>query len=194
MNKTLLAIKNNFLCLNRIDCENLKLTFCNGNIMEVENILNSLELENNKYNVIEYELVLSKEERIDKLCLNHCDINKEFISKFREQFKIDFKKHLNNIDEFKSNVFVIEYNGVLPAVRNLSESIKDFYTVHIDEDLLNFIYEYKDEVKYIFYKYKDRYEVISSKKIPSIINDILKEETWEFDTEKVDSKDLYREV
>ena len=198
------AIKNNFLGLNKVECENLKLTFCNAPIMKVETILNkcilleenesNLLLESKKRRVEAYKLVIKNEEISDKLCLNHCLIEEDFFLSFRKAFKDEFTHALSTLDDSKLNNLLIVYEGKLPAIRSKESNVKDFYTLHLDKELLNFIYEYKDKIDYIFYKYRDRYEIIDVNKIPSLIEEVIDAQEWELDREIVPESKLYRDI
>lgn len=102
------------------------------------------------------------------------DLEHEYKS-LQESFNRNFQKHLKSLDNYKGNkqigIFMIEYNDALSAemVENIYKDFSpqmtkgDFdeakifqcYRLSRDKELLNYIYNYKDKLKYIIYVYCD---------------------------------------
>lgn len=109
--------------------------------------------------------------------------------------KNNWNSHIESLHKYAGNkdisIFMIQYSDMalemyenifgnwIDGMSNgdLREPEKlDQYRLTRDKNLLNFIYNFKDELKYVIFVYKDQCEIIKLENIPYIINLI----PWEY--------------
>lgn len=112
-----------------------------------------------------------------------------------KSFKNNWKNHINSLHNYTGKkdvgIFLIEYSDyALSMIENVYEGWINgmsqgdmreqeefhFYRLTRDKVLLNFIYEYKDEIKYVIFKYLDGFEIIRLANIPYLLKLI----PWEY--------------
>lgn len=112
-----------------------------------------------------------------------------------KSFKDNWKNHINSLNSYTGKkdvaIFIIEYSdNALSMLEDVYEGWIDgmsqgdmreqekfsCYRLTRDKELLNFIYKYKNEIKYTIFVYQDGFEIISLVNIPYL----LKLMPWEY--------------
>lgn len=98
-------------------------------------------------------------------------------------FKSNFEKHLKSLEKYNGekdlSIFLIENeevnlemygNSYLNTKKLNSDRQEHFirYMLSRDKDMLNYIYNFKDKIKYIIYFYEENFEVIKVENIPEL--------------------------
>lgn len=101
-------------------------------------------------------------------------------------FKSNFEKHLRSLEKYIGekdlSIFLIENDEVnLEMYENSYKDMKELrcdypkrqeyftrYMLSRDKDMLNYIYNFKDKIKYIIYFYEENFEVIKVENIPEL--------------------------
>ena len=105
---------------------------------------------------------------------------------FVKSFKKQFEKHLNRLDKYKGNkglkIFLIEYadNGlelIEEKYKNYSYYQKQslnqeqhlwFYLLSKDKNMLEYLFDYKDELDYVIFDIENDFEIIKLNEIKRI--------------------------
>lgn len=95
----------------------------------------------------------------------------------QESIKKNWDKHIISCEKFdgekKNSVFLLEYSdhGMLQTATNFDVDCKvyDSYKISLDEIMLNWIYQYKDTIKYFILYNKESLEVVKIDGIPNLI-------------------------
>lgn len=94
---------------------------------------------------------------------------------FVKSFKRNFEKHINSLQKYtgdKTNgIFLIELVGANITVMQNGRFLK-FYRLAIDQELLTYINQYADYLKFIIFASADSYELLELKEIPKLLNTI----------------------
>lgn len=112
-----------------------------------------------------------------------------------ESFKRSWEDHIESLSKYQGcknvGIFMIEYPDIALSMYEQKYldwtngmSAGDFmdyekhrcYRLSRDKQLLNYIYAYRDQIKYVIYVYQDHFEVIKSESIPQL----LKLLPWDF--------------
>ena len=108
-------------------------------------------------------------------------------------FKSNFEKHLKSLEKYKGekdlSIFLIENEEVnLEMYENSYKDMENLrcdypqrqehvirYMLSRDKNMLNYIYNFKDKIKYIIYFYEENFEVIKVENIPELFKDLRNE-------------------
>lgn len=100
---------------------------------------------------------------------------------FVKSFTKNFDKHIaslkNNNGEKSIGIFLVEFLGGKITICQKG-IFKEFYKLSYDKDLLEYIYKFKNELKYVIFTDNEHYDVVEVKNIPDIIKSIPKEITF----------------
>lgn len=106
----------------------------------------------------------------------------------KESFQTVWEHHIDSLEKYSGSkeigVFLIEYtefalamveqvyanwkNGMSHGDMREEENFK-FYRLSRDKNLLNFIYQYKDKIKYVIFSYCNGFEIIRLGNIPYLL-------------------------
>lgn len=94
---------------------------------------------------------------------------------FVRSFKKNFEKHLKSLQKYNGEktigIFLIELVGAgITVIQN--GQFKDFYRLTIDKDLLEYINDFSEYLKYIIFANSEDYELLDIKNIPTILQNI----------------------
>ena len=94
---------------------------------------------------------------------------------FVKSFKRNFEKHINSLQKYtgdKTNgIFLIELVGANITVMQNGRFLK-FYRLEFDRELLTYINQYAEYLKFIIFVSADKYEILELNKIPKLLNNI----------------------
>ncbi len=154
----------------------------------ISNVNRETEILKQKWNEIpSYDEVRSKQWIMDNPEHSHSFLIKSF--------EDNWKNHINSLHNYAGKkdvgIFLIEYSDyALSMVENVYEGWIDgmsqgdmreqekfhCYRLTRDKVLLDFIYKYKDEIKYVIFVYRDGFEIIRLVNIPYLLKLI----PWEY--------------
>lgn len=87
---------------------------------------------------------------------------------YLKSFKKHWLKHIDSLNKYEGNkqigIFLIEYNGA-PLNIKYKGKIKEFYKIYNDKTIVDFISDYKDQIKYVVYIDNDSCQIIQISKI-----------------------------
>ena len=94
---------------------------------------------------------------------------------FVKSFKRNFEKHIKSLQNYTGvksiGIFLIELVGAnLTVMQN--GCFKKFYRLEFDRELLTYINQYAECLKWIIFVSTDTYEVLELNKIPKLLNNI----------------------
>lgn len=94
---------------------------------------------------------------------------------FVKSFKRNFEKHIKSLQKYKGDksigIFLIELVGAnITIMRN--NCFRAFYRLAVDQELLTYINQYAEYLKYIIFLSADRYEILELKEIPKLLHNI----------------------
>lgn len=94
---------------------------------------------------------------------------------FAKSFKRNFEKHIKSLQKYKGDksigIFLIELVGAnITIMRN--NYIREFYRLAVDRELLTYINQYAEYLKFIIFISTDKYEIIELNEIPKLLNNI----------------------
>lgn len=88
-----------------------------------------------------------------------------------KSFKKNWEHHIESLKNYEGNinmgVFLIEHTGA-PIVIKRHGKFQNFYHLQMDENLLNYLYDYTDMIQYVLYCHSEFCDVICLEKIPEI--------------------------
>ena len=91
---------------------------------------------------------------------------------FVKSFKRNFEKHINSLQKYtgdKTNgIFLIELVGANITVMQNGRFLK-FYRLAIDQELLTYINQYTEYLKFIIFASADSYEILELNEIPKLL-------------------------
>lgn len=148
---------------------------------------------NNFNNMIENEIELSNLENDKEFNENN---SKHWSMEYPEHsyqflvksFKVSFEKHIKSLEQYNGNksvgIFMIEYNDL--ALEMYEDIYNDWidemsngdlrkeeylscYRLTRDKKLLDYVYQFRDKLKYIFFVYNRDCEIIKIENIPYLI-------------------------
>ena len=94
---------------------------------------------------------------------------------FVNSFKRNFKKHIESLKKYtgqnKNGIFLIEHTDAMLFVEGTNPVV--LYRLFFDKDVLEYVYQFKDLLKYVVYTDRERVDVIKISVIPQIIQRIL---------------------
>ena len=88
---------------------------------------------------------------------------------YKKSFQKNWIHHINSrkaFDQLGKSIFLIEMVGH-PITIEEDGTFKCFYELAYDKDILEYIYEFRDEVQYVVFIYSDQCEVVSVSEIPN---------------------------
>lgn len=140
----------------------------------------------------------NKTPSFDKVRSKHWTMNnpKHSHSFLINSFKTHWKNHIDSLNNYTGNkdvgIFMIEYTDIaLAMVENVyndwisgmsqgdMRTPEKFHCYRLTRDkvLLDFIYQYKDKIKYVIFVYHEGFEIIKLESIPYLLKLI----PWEYD-------------
>lgn len=94
---------------------------------------------------------------------------------FVRSFKKNFEKHLKSLQKYNGEknigIFLIELVGAGVTVMQ-NDQFKVFYRLSIDKDLLEYVNEFSEYLKYIVFANSEDYEFLDIKNIPTMLQNI----------------------
>lgn len=94
---------------------------------------------------------------------------------FVRSFKKNFEKHLKSLQKYNGEknigIFLIELVGSGVTVMQ-NDQFKVFYRLSIDKDLLEYVNEFSEYLKYIVFANSEDYEFLDIKNIPTMLQNI----------------------
>lgn len=96
---------------------------------------------------------------------------------FVKSFKRNFEKHITSLQKYTGErsigIFLIELVGANITVMQNGRFL-EFYRLAIDRELLTYINQYADYLKFIIFASADSYELLELKEISKLLNNIPK--------------------
>ena len=94
---------------------------------------------------------------------------------FVKSFKRNFDKHILSLQKYKGDksigIFLIELVGAnITIMRN--NCFRAFYRLAVDQELLTYINQYAEYLKFIIFASADRYELLELSEIPKLLHNI----------------------
>lgn len=106
----------------------------------------------------------------------------------KKSFQDSWEKHLQSLEKYNGTkeigIFMIEYdesalgmiecvytdwiNGMSQGDMRKQEDFKN-YRLSRDKKILNYIYQFKDKIRYVIYVYRDGFEIIRTDNIPYLL-------------------------
>ncbi len=105
----------------------------------------------------------------------------------KKSIKENWLNHIKSLDNYTGNknigIFMIEYqDSTIEMIENIYADWKngvscgnlrqqqqlDYYSICRDKEILNYLYEYRKNIKYIIYKYSKGVELVKLENIPEI--------------------------
>ena len=94
---------------------------------------------------------------------------------FVKSFKRNFEKHITSLQKYKgersNGIFLIELVGANITIRQ-NNCFRAFYRLAVDQELLTYINQYDEYLKFIIFASADRYELLELSEIPKLLNKI----------------------
>lgn len=100
---------------------------------------------------------------------------------FVKSFKRNFEKHIKSLQKYTGKksigIFLIELVGAnLTVIQN--NRFREFYRLEFDKELLTYIKQYTDFLKFIIFVSTDSYEILELDQIHKLLNNIPQELTF----------------
>ena len=97
--------------------------------------------------------------------------------RFVYSFKRNFEKHIRHLQDYSgdktNSIFLIELVGARISIEQNGQ-FNEFYRLARDYDLLSYVYTFSEHVRYVIFADNDGYELIDTKEIPTILQNIPK--------------------
>lgn len=94
---------------------------------------------------------------------------------FIKSFKRNFDRHILSLQKYTGEksigIFLIELVGANITIMH-NNCFRAFYRLAVDQELLTYIQQYADYLKYIIFLSADRYEILELKEIPKLLHNI----------------------
>ncbi len=92
-----------------------------------------------------------------------------------KSFKKNFDKHITSLRKYNGEksigIFLVEFlGGKITILEN--NVFKEFYKLSYDKELLEYIYQFKDELKYVVFTDNEHYDIVELHNIPTIVQTI----------------------
>ena len=87
---------------------------------------------------------------------------------YKKSFQKNWSHHIDSrkaFDQLGKSIFLIEMVGNPITIEEYG-TFKCFYKLAYDKDILEYIYEFRDEVQYVVFIFSDQCEVITTSEIP----------------------------
>lgn len=134
---------------------NIRENYLNNEIKKISTNFKNECLDTEQSNKIIIELI----ESIDE------DYSHEY---FMNSFKRQWNKHINSLNKYDKNkeisAFMIEYKGAPLTIKEGNRFI-EFYKIYKDKQTIEFISNYKNQIKYVIYIDNNGCQIIEIKKI-----------------------------
>lgn len=96
---------------------------------------------------------------------------------YKKSFHKNWENHIDSLKKYSGakdmGIFLVEYQGAL-LKKMVNGNFKGFYHLHMDKEMLAYIYRWKEFLKYLIFVDGQHYEMISFDEIPSLIKNIPK--------------------
>lgn len=96
---------------------------------------------------------------------------------YEKSFKKNFERHVKSLENYTGakdiGAFLIEQSGA-PITILKDNKFVDFYHLHMDEKMLDYLYDYKDKIKYVIFYHQTFCDIISLDNIPRLKSQIPK--------------------
>ena len=94
---------------------------------------------------------------------------------FIKLFKRNFEKHIKSLQKYKGDksigIFLIELVGAnITIMRN--NCYRAFYRLAVDQELLTYINQYTEYLKFIIFASADSYEILELNEIPKLLDNL----------------------
>ena len=94
---------------------------------------------------------------------------------FVKSFKRNFEKHIKSLQKYKGDksigIFLIELVGAnITIMRN--NCFRAFYRLAVDQELLTYINQYTEHLKFIIFASADSYEILELNEIPKLLDNL----------------------
>lgn len=94
---------------------------------------------------------------------------------FVKSFKRNFEKHIKSLQKYKGDksigIFLIELVGAnITIMRN--NCFRAFYRLAVDQELLTYINQYAEYLKFIIFASADSYEILELNEIPKLLDNL----------------------
>lgn len=94
---------------------------------------------------------------------------------FVKSFKRNFEKHIKSLQKYKGDksigIFLIELVGAnITIMRN--NYFRAFYRLAVDQELLTYINQYAEYLKFIIFASADSYEILELNEIPKLLDNL----------------------
>lgn len=100
---------------------------------------------------------------------------------YEKSFKKNFEHHIESLERYTGaknvGIFLIEQSGS-PITILKDNKFVDFYHLQMDALLLDYLYQYKDKLKYVVFYHQTFCDIISLKDISTIKSKIPDDITW----------------
>ena len=100
---------------------------------------------------------------------------------YEKSFKKNFECHVKSLENYTGakdiGAFLIEQSGA-PITILKDNKFVDFYHLHMDEKMLDYLYDYKDKIKYVIFYHQTFCDIIALDNIPRLKCKIPKDIIW----------------
>lgn len=94
---------------------------------------------------------------------------------FVKSFKRNFEKHIKSLQKYKGDksigIFLIELVGANITIMR-SNCFRALYRLAVDQELLTYINQYVEYLKFIIFVSTDSYEILELNKIPKLMDNL----------------------
>ena len=94
---------------------------------------------------------------------------------YKNSFCKNWEKHINSLEKYSEEkdigIFLVEYQGAL-LKRMVNGNFESFYHLHLDQEILEYIYRWRLFLKYFIFVDGQNYEIFSFDEIPSLLENI----------------------